>query len=933
MRELKLLALNVLVTMVFSFVYSPQSHSQASGSAPYFNIPAQSLDSALVLFSMQADISIVGLTDSLKQHVVPEVRGYKAWRDVLEALLAGSGLEYRLLNSDTVSIFLVETAAATAAEASPEPSSKTSLLEEVVVSATRRSSNLQDTPIAVTAMGQATLDRLHASDLRDINVVVPGLEMINSPSQAAILVQLRGVGTTNITEIADGPVAIHIDGVYTPRSQSAAALLYDVERIEVLRGPQGTLFGRNSSSGSINVYHNKPVLDAVSADLLIAYGNYNQMELRGAFNLPVSDTFSLRVAGARNKHSAYTDLLDNYAGVAPHYPPEDAQLSDFQRALNLGQSGPETADQSGWRVAAKWQPNDNFSAYLSSEDYRDQGTGFAELDPALVNRGIRGVVIDSPTFLNMSNKSLRSQLEYNFSDNYILSYIYGRSRMNRQQIFDSDSGRDGSFEQQHTDSSKFNFYSHEVQILNSDKNRLRWVLGAYTSHEKNRIVFSTDQQNAGGGRSPQGASSWISDLGGAAVFYAAQPDRRVESLGVFAQATYDLNEVSRLTLGSRYARDTKSDHGGRSISCRVPSVYGPYTVTGSVGPGAPGADQVYADPQVQEAIARGIPYGSGTSNGIGSEPCWITQVNDFSATWNNTSGLIRYDVDLSQDSMLYVSAATGFKSGHIQDAGNNAAPETVINYELGIKSLFPDLNLRVNTALYHAVYDDLQYSNLDRLDTDGDGIADTGGSTVVRNASKATVNGIELELEWAIAGAGHLQLSATFMDARFNRFEIPDTLFGNLFNPYVSEGSSSPLDPVDLSGNSPPRTPKWKLAVAYERGFPIFDGILTPRVQVIYSDEYYLDIYNRNRLAAGIFPHIPNGGDNLGVQKSYRTFDLSVGYTPVSKKWMLEAFAKNVTDEDIKIAAGNFITAQGFTAIYMPPRTYGLTLSFAFGDK
>ncbi len=894
-----------------------------------FSIASQPLDGALLEFARQADMDIVGLSAELSQLTSPPVYGLMTRIEALELLLRDTRLHYQISRFRAVTI--------SESTPAPEPviekaiSTSPSVLEEVTVSATRRNTNLQHTPIAVTAVNQSVLMRNQIKDLRDITQIVPGLEMINTAPQAAILAQLRGVGTTNITEIADGPVAIHIDGVYSPRSQGAAALLYDIDRVEVLRGPQGTLFGRNSASGSINIYNQQPVIDSLSVDMGGSYGNYNHKGLRGAVNIPLSSTLSVRIAGASNRHDAYTDLLDNYLGLGPQYPATVAELGDYDQALDLNQKGPETADQASWRMSVLWQPADHFTALVSAERYRDKSTGIAELDPSLVEQGIRGVVFDSPSFLDWTNDSLRSKFEYSFAGDYRLSYIFGLSEMNRQQIFDADNGRDGSFEQQRTDSSRFKFRSHEIQLLNSDTERLRWVVGAFASKEKNEIVFAVDQQNAGGGRFPVGASSWISDHGGAAVSYAAQPDRRVESLGLFAQGAYDLNAYSRFTLGIRYTKDTKSDRGGRALNCRITSVLGPYTETGSIGPGAPAAHEIYADSATASAIAAGLAHDNGTSNGIGNEACWVRQVNDFSATWRNTSGLVRYDVDLSDDIMLYASASTGFKSGHIQDAGNHAAPETVVNYELGIKSQAFN-NLRINTAVYLADYDDLQFSNQDRLDTNGDGVADTGGSTVVRNASEATIKGVELELEWAVTARDHIQFVGTLMSARFDQFEIPDTLFGDLFNPYVSDQASSPTDPVDLSGNAPPRTPDWKFTVVYEHDFLLDGGVLTPRLLATFSDRYYLDIYNRDHLAAGVFPGVPNGGRDLGVQDAYQSYDLSVRFSPESKKWTAEAYVKNVTDEAIKIASGNFITENGFVATYLPPRTYGIAVNYSFGD-
>lgn len=907
--------------------------SRADGVYIDFAIPSQPLDSALLQFAEQADMDLLGTSAELSEITSPAVFGSMTYIEALDLLLRNTALQYQISRQRAVIISEATPSLALSAEPVAEkvPAEPSPVLEEVSTYATRRDTNIQNTPIAVTALSQFAMDRYQVRDLRDISNLVPGLEMINTAQQAAILVQLRGVGTTNITEIADGPVAIHIDGVYSPRSQGAAALLYDIDRVEVLRGPQGTLFGRNSASGSINIYSQQPELAEVTADLAITFGNFDYREWRGAANIPLGDNFSVRISGAGNQHDPYTDLLDHYAGLGPHYPSTVDDLSDYDRALDLNQTGPEMADQSSGRISALWQPSNNFSAFVSVERYRDQSTGVAELDPTLVERGTRGVVMDSPSFLDLTNDALRSKFSYHFGNDYTLSYSFGLSEMSREQIYDADQGRDGSFEHQRTDSSSFNFYSHEVQLLNSDAEQFKWLIGALISEEKNEIVFAVDQQNAGGGRYPEGASSWISDHGGAAVSYAVQPDRRVESLGLFAQGTYEFNDRHRLTLGARYTEDTKSDRGGRALACRVTSVLGPYTEPGSVGPGAPRSDQIYADPATASAIASGLPHDNGGNEGIADEPCWVRQVNDFSATWSNTSGLIRYDLDLADDVMLYASISSGFKSGHIQDAGNNASPETVVNYELGLKSLLLDNNMRLNAALYLADYDDLQFSNQDRLDTNGDGVADTGGSTVVRNASEATIKGLEVELEWAITANDHFQFVGTLMDAHFDEFEIPDTLFGDLFNPYVSDQSSSPGDPVDLSGNSPARTPKWKFTLIYEHDFELAGGHLTPRLLATYSDWYYLDIYNRTDLDAGVFPGVPDGGSDLGVQDAYQVYDLSARFVPESEKWMLEVYVKNATDEDVKISSGYFITENGFVATYLPPRTYGVTFSYSFG--
>jgi len=925
----------VVVAISLALNFGLIHHSIADSDQPKtdFNIPPQSLELGLVAFSLQADINIIGTSAELQRHVIPGIKGSFTRTEALNLLLEGSGLQYKIINDTAVSISADRLASkdnnyALDINLAPEDT----YLQEIIVTAAGRATDLQKTPIAVSVFDQPGLDSSGVSNLEELAYMVPGLEMTSTASQAAMLVQLRGVGSTNITEIADGPVSIHVDGIYSPRSQAAAALLYDIDRVEVLRGPQGTLLGRNSTSGSVNIYNQKPSLDVLNGNFSTVFGDFNHRELRGALDMPITDEFGLRFAGATQQHDSYTELVDNYLGLGPHYPTASDQLTDYDQAVDYGQDGPEMADKRSWRISSLWQPSDNFSALTSIEKYRDQGTGLAQLDPTLVAQGIRAVVSDSPSFLDLSNETLRSQLDYKASK-YSLRYLYGQSQMKREQIVDADNGRSSSFEQQRTHSSDFRFSSHELQLMNDDSERLRWLVGTFHSRENNKIVFAVDQQNAGGGRYPEGATSWISNFDGAAVSYAIQPDRRVKSLGVFAQATYDIDQFKRLTLGARHTRDTKSDRGGRAVNCRVTSLLGPYTEVGSIGPGAPAPEQIYADAATQQAIDNGTFHDNGSNQGIGDEPCWVRQVNDLSVTWENVSGLINYEFSPSEHLMYFASVSTGFKSGHIQDAGNYVEPETVTNFELGFKSQYLDDSLRFNVALFRANYNNLQFSNEDRLDINNDGVADTGGSTVVRNASAATIRGLELELDWALTDIDRLQVSLALTDAYFDQFEIPDTLFGDLFNPFVSEMSSSPEDPVELSGNSPPRLPNWKLTLSYSHDF-IYDwGIVSPRVVARASDRYFLDIYNRDKLAAGIFNRLPDGGADLGVQRPYQMYDLSLTFRPVSANWLVSMFVDNATDEDVKIDSGNVITEDGLVATYLAPRTFGLKFNYLFAGS
>jgi iron complex outermembrane receptor protein len=910
-------ALAAILSIVLQGLVVLHSSAESRFKLISFDIPSQTLDLSLIAFSSQADVNVIGVTQLLRNYRTQQVVGEMTWEQALNILTKNEDLDYRIVDDRSISIVL-----------NNNFSKKNNYLDEIIVTAAGRVANLQETPVAVTVMRQEMLYQNQVQDLRDLTKAVPGLEMISTMPQAATLVQLRGVGTTNITEIADGPISIHIDGIYSPRSQAAASLLYDIDRVEVLRGPQGTLFGRNASAGTINVHNKRPLLGELQSDFSLGAGNYNHREYRGAVNLPIDEGLAIRLAAATVKHDAYTQLLDNYVGMGLQYAQNEAQLSDFDQAIDYGQKGPETGDQSSMRISGLWEPSSKISAFVSLESYSDQGAGITELDPTLVNQGIRGVVIDSPTYLDLTNNSLRSTFTYDLDD-LKLSYIFGKSNMKRQQIIDADNGWTGGFEQQRTHSSSFRFESSEVQLASQNSEHMDWLAGIFSSKERNSIVFAVDQQNAGGGRYPEGATSWINDFDGAAVSYAVQPDRRVNSLGVYTQAAHKINSSSRITLGLRYTKDSKSDQDGRAINCRVTSALGPYVTDDSIHSGAPSAHQIYADTATKQAILLGSYHDNGTSEGIDGEPCWIRQVNDLKVSWENTSGLLRYDFMPRDGVMYYASVSTGFKSGHIQDAGNSAEPETVTNYELGLKSQYLDNSLRINAALFEANYHNLQFSNQDRLDINGDGIADTGGSTVVRNASEAKIRGLEFELDWLVTDLDYIKLSAAVTDAHFDKFAIPDTLFGNLFNPYVSEQGNAPTDAVNLSGNVPPRVPKWKVTASYKHDFILQSGLLSPRLMATVSDHYFLDIYNRDKIPANVFDRLPNGGDNLGVQKAYGLLDISLTYKHFANNWEIIGYLNNAFNKNVKIASGNVLTEQGFVATYMPPRTFGMMINFS----
>lgn len=808
------------------------------------------------------------------------------------------------------------TFSASLAAQEPEGSASDGRIPEVTVTATKRETTVQDTPLAITALSQEQLNSNHVKDVLDLVDLVPALDISRHGDQNALDVTLRGVGSTNRTELGDPTVAFHVNDVYSPRPQGAAVLMYDVERVEVLRGPQGTLFGRNATVGSINIHTARPRLGELSGDVSVTAGNYDRLGFKGALNVPFGENFAMRLAAYTDEHDAYVKVLPSYIGLLPEYTEENS--TQFNKSPQVGIRGYEAEDQQSYRLSALWQITDNVQWFVSFEDYQDNGTGAVDLDPVLVNRGIRGVVVDSPGFVDMTNRAFSSNLSWRFGD-LTARYVFGAANQKRSQVWDADLGRTNTFQEDRTEFSDYDFRSHELTLANSDEARLRWLVGVYDSREKNAIRFDIDVMNINPDGTP-GNGNWPDgNDGGGASF--RQPDRQLKSSAVFSQVTYDLTDSLRITAGARYIDDEKSDRGGRSINCDI-FIRRPLTEESLAGQ-VPSNEDLFQDASIQAGAKDG-----GTRDPTGANPCWVRQVNDTSASWNKTTGLLRLEFDAAEDVMVYGSVATGFKSGIIQDAGLTADPEELTNYEIGMKSDWLGGRLRLNVAAYWMDYEDMQFSSPQLLDTDGDNIPDSQGSLLTRNAAASTIKGIETELSYLVGDRGLLQITANWLDAKFDEFLSVDGQYGpdNPWNPRAS-GPLGDEGFVDLSGNRLIRAPEYEITIAYQHEIVTPFGSLTPRAKVSFVDDTFLDEFNRTDF---VNPTTGQVQRNISVQPSYEWVDLSLLYTPPQAAWSLDLFVRNATDEDVRTGLQSFPTAEGISSYYRPPRTYGVTWHYSF---
>lgn len=753
-------------------------------------------------------------------------------------------------------------------------------LDEVVVTAERREAGIQDTPIAVSAFSQRTIEEAHVNDLAGLQLLVPNLTVEQHGDSGGVHVYLRGVGSANHTELGDPAVSFHVDEVYSPRPQGATVLMYDLERVEVLRGPQGTLFGRNSTAGTVNVVTAKPALDGFDAYADLTIGDYNLIATRGMLNLPLSDEFGVRIAVATERHDGYVD-----------FQPRSSVVHSRKY---------QAADQEAVRVTALWQPNDRWRTTAAVDYFNDNGTGnLALMQTPRAGQPLRSALIDTAGFLEQDSLGFRLRTDVDVTEGLQLTYIAGYTEMQRSNASDNDGGTTPGFKQEHrTEWSSFDSYSHEL-ALKSAGGRFEWIAGAYLVHEDNSIRFDIDIAQVP--PPPEPAVIVVNPVNAGDTAWAMsfiQPKRTLDSQALFAQGTLSFTDAFRVTAGARYTEEEKEDAGGRNWVCP--------TFGATIGSGGRliGAGGVVSAATCNSAFAPGTWPGGGANDG---------RTSDSKPTY-----LVRGELDLSADTMVYLSGSTGFKSGGLSDGGRRHEPEELTSYELGWKTLLADGKLSLNLAAFSMDYEDLQVSAVERLPSGQQQL-------VTSNAAAASIKGVEVEFGWRPTERDSLTGFASWLDAQYDDFSTIDTTYfnaGNLANT------------VNLAGQPLRHAPDFSLTGIYEHAFALSNGgKLVPRITFHYETDTIISPFN------DVYPALYR---DEGQQDAYTKTDVALRYQSARGNWTIEGFVLNVEDEDVKTdiaAVGNSSdgtpaappSSRGFLlGFYNPPRTWGVRLNVNF---
>ncbi len=594
-------------------------------------------------------------------------------------------------------------------------------LEEIVVTAQRREERLQDVPIAVTAFDSASIDRNQIVTVQSVASFVPNLWMetntgLNSGSRAA----LRGIGEDESFFTSDPPVGMYVDDIYIPRQTGAMFDLYDVERIEVLRGPQGTLYGRNTSAGAIKLISRKPE-STRRANVEVTLGDYSRRDLKASLGGGLSEQVSGQIAFLARKHDGYDRNLVNGADV-------------------------NDQDLLAGRASLRWQPSEAADFVLTYDQLRDRstpgfGVGVRLQPPNSLGRWDPNLQYDGDTNVHTLKSDLTAPINdldmhgvsltasFQLGGGTLKSITAWRDMKNLL-LLDAD-GQDTCFglalpclhlfQDQTQDQ-----VSQEVQFGGQTASKaLDYVFGVYWFKESNQ------QRTENIILAPFGTNPY-SDTG---------LDTR--SIAAFASGTWHVNPQWSTTIGVRWTRDKKefdsavfNANGSAQLVCA----------------GASGLTVISSG-----ACTPASPTGSRTA----------PLARAIDQTWSDVTPRLAIDYAPREGLMLYASASKGFKSGAFDGRESSSllyslqpiAPEKVLAYELGTKAEWLDRRLRTNVALFRNNITDLQ----------GTGTNQATGTFTRFSVGDVRTEGAELELTAAPAKGLEITASVGLLDTKYTK--------------------------------------------------------------------------------------------------------------------------------------------------------------------
>lgn len=756
--------------------------------------------------------------------------------------------------------------AADAASAAPS-NDDVAVLEKITITAQRRSEVLSKAPIAASVLSQNALDSQGISAVADITSSVPNLQLVQNGFS------MRGIGNNNSFG-GYSTVAVQVDGIYEPAYHALSLGLFDIDRIEAVRGPQGTVYGRNATAGVVNV----ETARASSRFLVfgdLAYGSHHDLTARGVINVPVSDAFQLRASVMKRRSDGDVD-----GGASPRNHGEIGVAS-----ARLAWTLQATRDLR-WRASVSAARNDGTlpdSVRASYTYFPDANIAAGTLGaPVTVAPGgnILGYRSATDIAKNLKQTAFRSSLTWSIDDRWSVTYLAGATRLVNNGV-DFASGLFTLTNKDYATRTQ----SHELNV-NYESDALKLVGGLYTYRDRTSGAQKVGIGDAlpfplssvlpppivispGSGFEPTG-------FGIIDVAKRVNEDAN-DSNAVFGQAVYSVWPALRLTAGIRYTRDRFSTDGDSQV-CAFGTVA-----------------------QANMALACAVPFGPPTSLVASSSS-------------SNTSWRLGVDHDLSPDDLVFASASTGYRGGgataNVAPQFSTYKPETLRSIELGWRGRMLNNTLGVNVTAFDMDYRNLQVSGIG-LDTSGN------NTPVTTNSPTARIRGLEFEGDWLATRQDRLQGFFTYLDARFGTFidpvGNPDNIPGiyNSFAPVPIAGAAA-----DYTGNRLPNAPRFSLRARYTRAMTLAGGSrLTPSIQVYWQSGSHTSLSNIVDPARG-------------YRAAYSKTDLELRWESADRRWTIDGYVYNA--EDKKVYASAVPLASFTTVSYLPPRTVGVRVGLRF---
>lgn len=826
--------------------------------------------------------------------------------------------------------------------------------DEIIVTATKRAQSVQDVPIAVTVISPQQLQDQGVINIQDLSSVAPSFSTSNAQTASGtVVLRIRGVGTTSNNIGFESAVGVFIDGVYQSRPGVALGEFVDIEQVEVLRGPQGTLFGRNTSAGALNIKNVRPDLDEAGGFVNVTYGNFDHQSLQGAVNIPLAEgKVAARLTGAIRNREGFIDVVDGAGN-------ELGETNEIDQYMLRGQIGFETPKGITGRVIADYSQSD--ASCCGAIEVLRSGVETAGLFGA-VGLGARGgmagpIVAVDPTdndtaedalseLISTSNQvpenetdqwGITLEVEVPLTDNIDATYVGSYRDYENQNVYDSDFSGLDVFNVIAPSETTIQTTTHELRLQGTSFNdRLDWLVGGYYSDEEifqnasfglgsdfSRVIDALLLAGTGGAFPSAGllgAGGVLPVLSGggnsADVTASNLFSQDAESWSVFTHNIFNVTDQLSLTVGLRYTDESKTGAFTQPVSNNdvCPGLLSTFNT-------AQGAPAFGATPASLFGTLLGTGCFAFTAPADLPQSAFLPLPRTFDDEFNDEeliyTGKVSYK--FTPDISTYASFTHGFKAGGFNLDSTAAIPvngvsdptfdsEEVDAFELGLKSKLFNNRLTFNVAAFYQEFTDFQVLEF------------TGAQFQTFNVPRAESKGVEIEATGRVTDNLSFNGGLTLLEA-----EYPDDCA-------TAEDAVRVQNLCGFDLTNAPGT-VGILGARYANNFATgFDFFLSGQVR-----------YEGDRRTSTQGQLVPNAAaitaagsvdaaidaatlNPLDVQESTFKVNLRAGVGSEDDGWGLEVWATNLTDEVTRGVTFNTVLRSGSrSAFAQEPRTYGVT--------